>query len=88
MRIHSYFEPTEPCCQCGAQTYYSQDNRGEWWCTNCAEDMPEEFQTFITKSMKKTKKKIALYLRPNEMEGIGTNPGRQVDPNRMELYSV
>ena len=38
------FDPDEICCECGARTYYVQDNTGAWWCEACFPEMPEQLQ--------------------------------------------
>lgn len=36
------FEPSEICCKCGKNTYWTQDLNKNWWCKECAGFIPKE----------------------------------------------
>ena len=36
------FPPSEICVKCGANTYYTCDKNGGWWCEECSPTIPEE----------------------------------------------
>lgn len=43
------FEPTEKCTHCDKPTYYTSDNKGNWWCEEHHHLIPEEDLSEIAK---------------------------------------
>lgn len=62
------FEPLTTCVECKTPTYYSSDNKGNWYCEEHVHLMPEENKDSMHKMMDRWRKKKEDLLKQKQNE--------------------